>query len=503
MTAVHTDDLDLLERLGGSRATVHRAMVRTSGRVVVAKHAPWDRPDVVAALGREAGALRRTNHPAVVRLLHTIEDDRGRTLVLAHAPGGSLDDRVARHGPLPAAEVADLGARIADGLGALHRLGIVHRDLHPGNIVVDAELQPLLIDLDHALDEGAEHLPADDEVVGHPDHVDPRLFSGHPPGPATDLHALATTLWTLATGTPPARTSPHQRVELRPDGRVPPPLYDALLACLDTGDASAIATTLRTAALELVAVAPSPPLEPPAAPPPPGPAPPEPAADPPRTDLPPPEPIPDSCVDLLAPPVRAAAPRARPGPLSALTSGAGHPGGTTRRWGTAPRPAPLTTIVPARGRRWLAGIVATAVVVITPAALWLARGAGDSVAGITAPPPCGDVAPSEDHVLADLDGDGCSEALSLADGILTTAIGTYRLGQAGDVLVAGDWDGDGLWTPGLYRPATGEAFLFDTAPGATTVSSRPVLELPSGGSPAVIDEDGDGRHELVVIGGGP
>lgn len=483
MTAVHTDDLDLLERLGGSRATVHRAVVRTTGRVVVAKHAPWDRPDEVAGLGREAAALRRAAHPAVVRLLHTIEDDHGRTLVLAHAPGGSLADRLARHGPLPAAEVADLGARIADGLAALHRQGIVHRDVHPGNVVIDAELQPLLVDLDHALDGDAEHLPIDDEVVGHPDHVDPRLFSGHPPGPASDLHALATTLWTLATGAAPARPSPHERVELRPDRRVPPPLHDALLACLAAEDAGAIATILRTAALELAAAPPSSMPGPPA-------------------DLP--------------PPAGAAVERSRPTPAPAVPTRGGPPGGATRRWGTAPRPTPLTTIVPARGSRWLAIMAVVAVIVIAPTALWLARVDTDPVTTVTtpattvtapvttvtAPAPCGDPAPTDDHVLADLDGDGCSEALTLTDGVLTTPAGTYRLGRPGDMLVAGDWDGDGVWTPGLYRPATGEAFLFDTAPGAATVTSRPVLHLPAGGRPAVVDEDGDGEHELVVTGGG-
>lgn len=452
VTAVHTDDLERLERLGGSRATVHRAVVRTTGRVVVVKHAPWDRPDVAAALGREATVLTRCQHPALVRLLHTIDGDHGRTLVLAHAPGGSLAGRLERHGPVPPAEVADLGARLAEALAALHRQGVVHRDVHPGNVVVDAELQPLLVDLDHALDGAGEHLPTDDEVVGHPDHVDPRLFAGHPPGPACDLHALATTLWTLATGAPPERPSPREPVELRPHHDVPPPLHEALVTCLEARDAGTVATTLRALALDLVDAAPA------------------------RGDggtpaqLPPPDP------------------------------GPGH-GGATRRWGAAPRPAGLAAIAPARGRRWVAAAAAAGVLLLAPVALWAARsGPGEHPAVVVPPAPCAGVDAAAAQVLADLDGDGCSETMGLADGVLTTATGSYRLGQHGDVLVAGDWDGDGTWTPGLYRPATGEAFLFDSAPGSAVVTSRPVLQLDAGANPRVVDPDGDGRHELVAAG---
>ena len=471
VTAVHTDDLERLERLGGSRATVHRAVVRTTGRVVVVKHAPWDRPDVAAALGREAAVLTRCQHPALVRLLHTIDGDHGRTLVLAHAPGGSLAERLERHGPLPPAEVADLGARLAEGLAALHRHDVVHRDIHPGNVVVGAELQPLLIDLDHALDAAAEPLPTDGEVVGHPDHVDPRLFAGQPPGPACDLHALATTLWTLATGAPPGRPSPRDPVELRPHHDVPPPLHDALVACLGANDAATVATTLRALSLELPDTA--------------------------TTRVEPPDP---SLADAAPP---AAAPRAgaQPGDTPAVPSPCPGSGGPTRSWGAAPRPASLAAIAPERGRRWLAILAAAVALTLAPVTLWAARDGSSAPVPVVPPAACRGVDTVAAQVLADLDGDGCSEAMELRGGVLTTASGTYRLGVAGDVLVAGDWDGNGTWTPGLYRPSTGEAFLFDVAPGDAVVTSRPVLQLAPAATPAVVDAGADGSHELVVTGG--
>lgn len=433
--------------------------MRTTGRVVVAKHAPWDRPDVAAALGREAAVLTRCQHPALVRLLHTIDGGHGRTLVLAHAPGGSLAERLERHGPLPPAEVADLGARLAAALATLHRQGVVHRDVHPGNIVVDAELQPLLIDLDHALDGAGEHLPTDDDVVGHPDHVDPRLFTGHPPGPACDLHALATTLWTLATGTPPDRQSPRDAVVLEPHGRVPPALHDALVTCLVASDAATVATTLRALALDLA-------------------------------DL-----QPDGEVAGVAPTGTSLEP-----PAAGTSAAPGH-GGATRRWGVGPRPATRTATAPGRGRRWSAAVAAGVSLVLAPVVLWAAGDGSSEPVPVVPPAPCSGMDKDPTQVLADLDGDGCSEVMGLADGVLTTATGSYRLGRMGDVLVAGDWDGDGTWTPGLYRPATGEAFLFDTAPGGAVVTSRPVEHLAPAANPVVVDRDADGSHELVATGG--
>jgi hypothetical protein len=116
-------------------------------------------------------------------------------------------------------------------------------------------------------------------------------------------------------------------------------------------------------------------------------------------------------------------------------------------------------------------------------------------APVTPPPRCdaGETALGQ-QVLADLDGDGCAEALGLLDGELSTPDGRFRVGEAGDVLVAGDWDGDGRWGIGLYRPTTGEVFLIDDpGPGAT---SRPATPHAVGGRPIVVQ--GVDGHEVRI-----
>ncbi len=380
MTALLTDRVELLEHLGGHRATVHRAVERRTGLVVVVKRAPWDHPDAVDALGREAGILQRVSHPSVIRLVDVVEDHDGRTLVLRHAPGGSLRDVVAHHGPLAAHEVADTGARLAAALAALHRAGVVHRDVHPGNVLLDAELQPLLADLDHALDDEAAPLPLDRDVVGHPAHVDHRLFAGAPAGPASDLHALATTLWTAATGTAPPRSGPRAPVDLAAHPLVPPPLHDVLTACVDgtIGDAATAADALSATTTDLLSTrlaaiekradasnAPTPRSRPRGSQ-----GSPTPGVSPRRNRT-------------TAPATGAAAwatPLAAEVPAATLTRTAGA---STRRWGPAPTPSPQATAASAtRG----GGIAVALLVLLLPVVVLVGWGVRAGPPGAAGPP---------------------------------------------------------------------------------------------------------------------
>lgn len=475
MTTVHSAGIDLLERLGGSSAVVHRAVVRTTGRVVVAKHAGWDRPAVTQRLGREAAVLRRVQHASLVRLVDQVDTTTGRYLLLTHAPGGCLADVVTAGDRLPAGEVAVLGARLAAALGALHTAGVVHRDVHPGNVLLDAELRPLLADLDNALDTAGQALPGDGEVVGHRDHLDHRVLAGAVASPTSDLHGLATTLWTLATGAPPQRPSPAVPVELPIHELVPPALHELLLACVtgEAGDAAAVAARLQELATRPTRLAP-------------------PAASTARGPG-------DAsrgagqAADLATPSLVAPAAARPPAPASLAVTGGG-----TRRWG--PRPlaedAPRPSRPTGRSRR-LVGAAIVAALLAGTVWRWGGPTAPDpELIVVTPPATCAGTIPDApgQQVVADLDGDGCGEVLSLADGELHTPTGRYRLGEPGDVLLAGDWDGDGRWGVGLYRPATGAVLLIDDpGPGATSGSAQ---QHHAGGVPVVVE---DGDHHRVRI----
>ncbi|NUP80372.1 MAG: serine/threonine protein kinase, partial [Nonomuraea sp.] len=144
-----------------------------------------------------AGAL--SGHPHVVPVYDAGLLADGRPyMVLELCPGGSLAGRV-----LPPAEVRDVGVRIADALAAAHAQGVLHRDVKPGNILLNRYGQVALSDF------GLATMPAsgpDASVTREsltPSYAPPEAFELADPSPAGDVYALAATLYALLSGRPP------------------------------------------------------------------------------------------------------------------------------------------------------------------------------------------------------------------------------------------------------------------------------------------------------------
>jgi hypothetical protein len=100
---------------------------------------------------------------------------------------------------------------------------------------------------------------------------------------------------------------------------------------------------------------------------------------------------------------------------------------------------------------------------------------------------------------ADVDGDGCPEALRYTDGTLEAGTARWVVGQAGDQVAAGDWGCSGSSTLALLRPATGEVFVFaGWAPAGRDLAGDRAGRVPGGFALRTADLDGDTCHELVV-----
>ena len=157
-----------------------------------------DGPDLAIKRGPglrgEADALAAVAHPNVVRLLDVVRDGDGVALVMALAGGGSLEELLARRGRLAPAEAVALLAPIADALAAVHRAGMIHGDVKPANVLLDASGGPLLADL------GAARAG---ELTGSAAYVDPHLLDTGRPEPANDLYSLAVVAYRALTGTLP------------------------------------------------------------------------------------------------------------------------------------------------------------------------------------------------------------------------------------------------------------------------------------------------------------
>ncbi|MFD1148199.1 serine/threonine-protein kinase [Saccharothrix hoggarensis] len=208
---------------------------------------------------REAhAAARLSGHPHVVSVHDAAFTPQGTPyLVMELCAGGSLADVVRRDGPLPAERVRQLGVQLADALAAAHAEGVLHRDIKPGNILLDRYGTAKLADFGLAalLDsEGSSTVTRD---ALSPSYAPPEAFAMAAPTPTADVYALAATLYDLLAGKPP-RPVPwpidsfdHLGEVLRspvpPVPGVPRELHDVLVRALDpdVGRRTASAARLR------------------------------------------------------------------------------------------------------------------------------------------------------------------------------------------------------------------------------------------------------------------
>lgn len=149
---------------------------------------------------------RLSGHPHVVTVLDAGTTASGRPyLAMDYFELGSLHDRLRAEGPLPAADVAAIGVKIAGALSAAHELGILHRDIKPRNILVSRFGEPALADFGVALlVSGPERTGQTDAITPYltPYHAAPETLDGAEPSVAADIYSLGSTLYELLAGRP-------------------------------------------------------------------------------------------------------------------------------------------------------------------------------------------------------------------------------------------------------------------------------------------------------------
>ncbi|SNC73596.1 Serine/threonine protein kinase [Kytococcus aerolatus] len=194
------------QRLGhGGMGAVYRAQDE-SGRVVAVKvlhpHIALDRSSR-ERLEREVDTLGRVRHPHVASFLDADIEGPHPYIVTEFVPGMPLDDHVATHGPLRGEELDRFVAGAGEALEAIHATGVVHRDLKPGNVMVDPELGPVIIDFGIAHIGDESRLTATGLVMGTPGYLAPELIEGGQPTRATDWWGLGAVTAYAATGRNP------------------------------------------------------------------------------------------------------------------------------------------------------------------------------------------------------------------------------------------------------------------------------------------------------------
>ncbi|MGH7734388.1 MAG: serine/threonine-protein kinase, partial [Gemmatimonadales bacterium] len=155
-----------------------------------------------ARFRREIAVARKVSSPFTAPVIDADLDGPVPWLATTYIAGPSLAGAVAEYGPLPVRAVRELAAGLAEGLGAIHAVGVVHRDLKPANVLLAAD-GPLVIDFGISLGAEASVLTRTGLVVGSPGFMSPEQAEGRPVGPASDIFSLGAVLAFAATGEGP------------------------------------------------------------------------------------------------------------------------------------------------------------------------------------------------------------------------------------------------------------------------------------------------------------
>jgi len=196
----------LKEEIGqGGMSRVFRAIDNNLGREVALKilHSRLeDQADLADQFIREARITASINHPHVVQV-YSVGNDQGYFYIAMELlPSRSLEQRIEGQEKLPEAEALRIGLQVAQGLAAAYEHGLIHRDVKPGNILLDHDGCAKLVDFGLALIQGTEEDPLA-EVWATPFYVPPEKLWNRTEDFRSDIYSLGATLYHMIAGKPP------------------------------------------------------------------------------------------------------------------------------------------------------------------------------------------------------------------------------------------------------------------------------------------------------------
>ena len=252
----------------GGTGIVYRAVRESDGTVVALKlmRAGLAADDVYRQrFFREARVAAEVEHPHLVPIVEAGEEDGRPFLAARFVAGRTLAERIEHEGPLAVDDVLLVAAQVGAALDALHDAGLVHRDVKPGNVMLEADGTALLCDFGLAKGRAYTVLTRPGQLMGTLDYLAPELIRTGQAGPPSDVYAFGCLVYACLAGAPPfagrnafqvgvahLEDEPPDPLERRPDA--PASLGWAVLRALEKeparrpNTATAYAHMLRLAA---------------------------------------------------------------------------------------------------------------------------------------------------------------------------------------------------------------------------------------------------------------
>lgn len=195
---------ELEQKIGeGGMARVYRGRDTRLNRRIAVKvlhsHYASD-PNFVQRFHHEAQAAANLRHPNVVDVYDVGQDGDIHYIVMEYVDGSDLKSILVKNGPLPIEQAVAIAEAVAQGLSAAHRIGLVHRDIKPQNIIVGPNNQVKITDFGIAKSAFSTAMTETGVTFGTADYLSPEQAKGQQATPQSDIYSLGVTLFEMLTG---------------------------------------------------------------------------------------------------------------------------------------------------------------------------------------------------------------------------------------------------------------------------------------------------------------
>jgi tRNA A-37 threonylcarbamoyl transferase component Bud32 len=211
----------------GGMGIVYKARDEVLDRTVALKKLPRtliDDKEYLARFKREAKTLARMTHPAILQIYDLFEDRHDVWMALEYIDGGDLAAHLSAHRQLSYSDAARLALIIAEGMAYAHERGTIHRDLKPGNILLDQSMQPKISDFGLAKLSLSNSITVEGSILGSPRYMSPEQAAGHDVDQRTDIYSLGIILYEMVTGRTPFDGDTAQVLSQHITQPPPPPI---------------------------------------------------------------------------------------------------------------------------------------------------------------------------------------------------------------------------------------------------------------------------------------